>query len=83
MTCVVCHGDSIQSAEVNEEFRLENNVVNVPVRVLVCRTCGERYYDRRTVQYLEEVGKTLREGRAYLQEVRKVLTYSRHGDKSE
>ena len=38
-------------------------------------TCGERYYDRRTIRYLEDVEQSLKEGKAQLQEVGKVLIY--------
>lgn len=64
MTCVVCHGEDVQLRDVQEDLRVENNIVCVAVRTLVCQTCGERYYDRRTVRYLEEVEKELNEGHA-------------------
>jgi YgiT-type zinc finger domain-containing protein len=74
--CLICHGEDIQVTEVKEELRVENNIVCVPVQTPVCRTCGERYYDRRTIRFLEEVDRQLKEGKANLQEVGKVLAYS-------
>lgn len=75
MTCVVCHGENVQLQDVQEDLRSAQNIVCVPVRALVCQTCGERYYDRRTVRYLEEVEKEIKEGHPPLKEVGKVLTY--------
>ena len=75
MKCIICHGEDIQVTEVREELRVENNIVYVPIRIPVCRACGERYYDRRTVRFLEEVDQRLREGKVDLQEVGKVLVY--------
>jgi len=76
MKCLICHGEDIQVTEVKEELRIENNIVCVPIHTPVCRTCGERYYDRRTIRFLEEVDRQLKEGKANLQEVGKVLAYS-------
>ncbi len=76
MKCLICHGEDIQVTEVKEELRVENNIVYVSVHTPVCRTCGERYYDRRTIRFLEEVDRQLKEGKANLQEVGKVLAYS-------
>ena len=76
MKCLICHGEDIQVTEVKEELRVENNIIWVPVQTPVCRTCGERYYDRRTIRFLEEVDRQLKEGKANLQEVGKVLAYS-------
>jgi len=76
MRCLICHGEDIQVTEVKEELRVGNNIVYVPVHTPVCRTCGERYYDRRTIRFLEEVDRQLKEGKANLQEVGKVLAYS-------
>ncbi len=76
MKCLICHGEDIQVTEVREELKVENNIVYVPIQILVCRTCGERYYDRRTIRFLEEVDRQLKEGKANLQEVGKVLAYS-------
>jgi YgiT-type zinc finger domain-containing protein len=73
MKCLICHGEDIPVTEVREELRVENNIVYVPVRIPVCKACGERYYDRRTIRFLEEVDQRLKEGKATLQEVGKVL----------
>jgi len=76
MKCVICHGDNVQFKDVREELASGNDVVYVPVRVLVCETCGERYYDRQTMRYLEAAAKKLKEGGLDLQEVGKVLLYA-------
>lgn len=59
--------------DVKEEFTVGNDIVYVPVKIPVCKNCGERYYDRRTVQYLEEVEEKLSKKRRGLKEIGKVL----------
>ena len=75
MKCVICHGQDIQEMKVNEEVRVENDIVFVPAKVSVCQTCGERYYDRKTVRFLEKAREELRKGQRPLEEVGKVLRY--------
>ena len=75
MKCVICHGEAIKTREVKEELRVQNDIVYVPICTPVCRTCGERYYDRRTVRFLEEAEAKLKAGTANLREVGKVLVY--------
>ncbi len=73
MKCVICHGDDIRVAEVNDELLSGRDIVHVPVRIPVCQTCGERYYDRKTLRYLEDVQRRLKAGKVSLREVGKVL----------
>lgn len=73
MKCLICHGDDIHVEEVREEIKVERDIVCIPIETSVCRTCGERYYDRRTVRYLEEMQKKLQSGQISLQQVGKVL----------
>lgn len=75
MKCIVCHGQEIQVQEVREEIQLGDDVVYVPVEIAVCQTCGERYYDRQTMRYLEEVEEELKAGNGKLSEVGRVLKY--------
>lgn len=75
MRCIVCHGEDIPVTEVQEALRRQNDIIYVPIRIPVCRACGERYYDRRTIRFLEDVEQKLKTGEAPLQEVGKVLTY--------
>lgn len=75
MKCVICQSDDIQRTEVREELKVGNDIVFVPIQIPVCRACGERYYDRRTIRFLEEVDQKLREGKVDLQEVGKILMY--------
>lgn len=75
MKCVVCHGESIEAREVKEPIEVGSDVLYVTVTVPACQTCGERYYDRKTVKYLENVEAEVRAGGAKVREVGKVLTY--------
>jgi YgiT-type zinc finger domain-containing protein len=72
MQCVICHGTEIESKHVDEEILIEHDVVFIPVEVPVCKTCGERYYDRETKRYLEEVSETIKNGSAHLRDVGRV-----------
>jgi YgiT-type zinc finger domain-containing protein len=76
MKCVICYGEDIQARDVLEELMVGNDVVYVTVRALVCQTCGERYYDRRAMRFLEEAERKLKEGKVELQEIGRVLLYS-------
>lgn len=75
MKCLICHGEDIVTRDVREELTSGDDVVYVPVKILVCQTCGERYYDRKTMRFLEEAERKLKEGKANLREVGKVLVY--------
>jgi YgiT-type zinc finger domain-containing protein len=55
MRCVICNGGDIEEKEVEEEIRVGNDIVLVPAKAMVCRKCGERYYDRKTMMNLEIV----------------------------
>ncbi len=73
MKCVVCKNEDIQMKTVEEEIRAEKDIVLIPVEVLVCQNCGERYYDRATMKKLEDVKTKLKEHTLEVEEVGKVL----------
>jgi YgiT-type zinc finger domain-containing protein len=75
MKCVVCRGDEIKPQEIKEQLQIDEDIVFVRVRIPVCQTCGERYYDRKTVAYLEEIEQKLKSGHAQLDQVGRVLEY--------
>jgi YgiT-type zinc finger domain-containing protein len=72
MQCVICHGTDIGKKQVNEEVQIAQDVVFIPVEVLVCKNCGERYYDRKTKRYLEDVTEKVKKGSVPLRDVGKV-----------
>ena len=55
MKCVVCKSPDIQMKTVEEEIEIGNEIILIPVDVLVCLNCGERYYDRKTIKKIEEL----------------------------
>ena len=73
MKFVICHGDEIPLKEVEEEFRIGSDVILVPVEVLVCASCGERYYDRKTMRFLEDIEGKLNRRELALDAVGQVL----------
>jgi YgiT-type zinc finger domain-containing protein len=72
MKCVICHGTEIEKKKVNEEYTVKKDVVYIPVEIPVCKTCGERYYDRKTVKYLEDIENKLERKKVHLKEIGKV-----------
>lgn len=75
MKCIICHGQEIEVQNVREEIRIGNDLVYVTVEVPVCQTCGERYYDRQTMRYVENVERELKAGNGGLREVGRLLAY--------
>jgi YgiT-type zinc finger domain-containing protein len=73
MKCIICHSTDISLRRVDEQLSRAADVILVPVEVLVCNNCGERYYDRRTMQRLEEIEDAVNVGRLSLERVGEVL----------
>jgi len=76
MKCVICNSPDITKKKVEEEIRENSDVILVPIKVLVCEECGERYYDRTTMKRLEEIEQSIKEKRMPLQKVGRVLRVS-------
>jgi len=73
MKCVVCNSSNIEMKSVEEEIRSDKDILLIPVEVLVCLSCGERYYDRKAMKKIEEMRSKLRKHDLKLEEVGKVL----------
>lgn len=76
MKCVICHGENINEKEVLEEIKIRNDIIFVPIKIPVCASCGERYYNRRTVKMLEEIEQKSIKNLLKLKEIGKVLLYT-------
>jgi YgiT-type zinc finger domain-containing protein len=75
MKCVICRGDTIEAKNVREELHVGDDIIYVNVDALVCAQCGERYFDRATVRYLESIERELESSREKLPSIGRVLVY--------
>ena len=73
MRCVICKSSDIQMKMVEEEIKSGKDIVLIPMEVLVCLNCGERYYDRKTMRKIEEIRFRLGKQDLKVEEVGKVL----------
>ena len=73
MKCVVCKGSDIDLKTVDEQIKSEKDIILVPMNILVCSTCGERYYDRKSMRKIEEIRKKLKNKKLDVEEVGKVM----------
>lgn len=73
MKCIVCKSPDIVEKEVDEEIKLDSDIALYPVKVKVCNNCGERYYDRGTMQRIEEVKEKLKKKELTIRVVGKVI----------
>ena len=75
MKCMICHGDQIITKKVQEEIRIGNDIILVPVEAQVCQTCGERYFSRRVMKFLEDVEEQLKRKEKPLRDIGRILSY--------
>ena len=73
MKCIICKSSDIQLKKVDEEIRLDKDIILVPFEILVCNNCGERYYDRKTLKLLEETKRKLKDKDLKVENVGRVL----------
>ena len=73
MKCVICKSSDIQKKMIEEEIKSGMDIVLVPLNVLVCMNCGERYYDRNTMRKIEDVRSRIKQKNLEVEEVGKVL----------
>ena len=76
MKCIICHSTDISLRRVNEQLSRGEDMILVPVEVLVCNNCGERYYDWRAMKRLEEIEDAVDAGHVSLERVGEVLRVS-------
>jgi len=73
MKCVICKSSDIQMKIVEEEIKDGKDIVLIPIEVLVCLNCGERYYDRKAMRKIEEIRDRLKKHDLKVEEVGKVF----------
>ena len=73
MKCVICKSDDIELKKVDEEIKNINDIILVNTDVLVCNNCGERYYDRKTIQLLETFKEKIKRKEIDFENIGKVL----------
>jgi len=73
MRCVICGSPYIEDKEVEEEIKVGNDIIIVPIKVKVCMNCGERYYDRETMKMLEDVEDKIEKRQLKFELIGKVL----------
>lgn len=73
MRCVICKGDNITKKEVKEEIKRGSDIVLIPLEILVCLSCGERYYDRKTMRKIEALRERLIKNNLEVKEIGRVL----------
>ena len=73
MKCVICKGLHIELTTVDEQIKSGTDIVLIPMNVLVCSSCGERYYDRKTIRKIEEIRSRLKNQNLRVEEVGKVM----------
>jgi len=73
MKCVICRSGELIERQTEEEIRMGNDIVFVAVSALVCKECGEKYYNRSEMRKLEGFEKLLRQKKIHLERIGKVL----------
>ena len=73
MRCVICKSPDIHMKTVEEEIRSQGDIFLVPMQVLVCSSCGERYYDRKAMKMLEDMRSKIHEKSLEARQVGRVL----------
>ena len=73
MKCVICKSGDIAQRMTEEEIRIGSNIIFVSVKALVCKECGEKYYNRAEMKRLEDMERLLRQNKVSLEKIGDIL----------
>ncbi len=73
MKCIVCKSTDIGLKTVDEQIRKGGDIILVPMSILVCSNCGERYYDRKSMRKIEDIRNKVQNQELDVEEVGKVM----------
>jgi YgiT-type zinc finger domain-containing protein len=73
MKCVICKSNNIEKKKVQEEIKQDADIVLVPLEIVVCLDCGERYYDRNAMRKIEDIRERVRKRDLAVKEIGRVL----------
>ena len=63
----------IELKTVDEQIRKGGDIILVPMSILVCSNCGERYYDRKSMRKIEDIREKVQNQDLDVEEVGKVM----------
>lgn len=69
MRCVICKGEDIEKKLVDEEIMFSGDIALVSMELVICNTCGERYYDLIAMKKIEELRAKMKDGNLKFQAV--------------
>ena len=78
MKCVICNGSDIEIRTVDEQIALGDDIVLTRLTLPVCSQCGERYYDRKAIQLIEQVRAKGKQRLLDVEDVGKVFRVREH-----
>ncbi len=73
MKCIVCKSTDIEFKTVDEQIRKGRDIILVPMSILVCSNCGERYYDRKSMRKIEDIRNKVQNQELDVEEIGKVM----------
>ena len=73
MKCIVCKNTDIELKTVDEQIKNGRDIILVPMDILVCSNCGERYYDRKSMRKIEDIRNKVQNQEIDVEEVGKVM----------
>ena len=78
MKCVICKGSDIVVKTVDEQIAVGVDILLIRLNLPVCSQCGERYYDRKAMQIIEDVRAKGKQRALAVEEVGKILRTKDH-----
>jgi YgiT-type zinc finger domain-containing protein len=73
MKCIVCNGNDIVIESVDEQIKCEKDIVIVSLNVMVCSSCGERYYSRKNIREIEFIRDSYKSNKLKTENIGNVL----------
>jgi len=73
MKCIICRGSNIIPKTVDEEIRKGNDIILIPLDIIVCSNCGERYYNKKAINRIEEIRSKIENQEVEVEEIGKVM----------